>query len=127
MSRMGLRSVIAIAITTAAVGCGNPAPTAAAGRELYLSNGCASCHGAAGHGDGPVAKTLEPRPRDFRDASAFKNGTDMAAVATTLSSGLSSSGSSMPSFRHLTRDERASLALYVISLRTTPQASKEQP
>jgi len=126
MSRMGLRPAIGIGIAIAAIGCSSPAPTAAVGRELYASNGCASCHGANGHGDGPVAKTLVPPPRDFRDASAFKNGTDVAAIATTLESGLSSNGGSMPSFRHLTRDERASLALYVISLRTT-QASKEQP
>ncbi|HZS60303.1 MAG TPA: cytochrome c [Gemmatimonadaceae bacterium] len=123
---MGLRPAIGIGIAIAAIGCSSPAPTAAVGRELYASNGCASCHGANGHGDGPVAKTLVPPPRDFRDASAFKNGTDVAAIATTLESGLSSNGGSMPSFRHLTRDERASLALYVISLRTT-QASKEQP
>jgi len=126
MSHMGLRPAIGIGIAIAAIGCGSPPPTAAVGRELYASNGCASCHGANGHGDGPVAKTLVPPPRDFRDASAFKNGTDVAAIATTLESGLSSNGGSMPSFRHLTRDERASLALYVISLRTT-QESKEQP
>ena len=127
MSHMGLRPAIGIGIAIAAIGCSSPAPTATVGRELYASNGCASCHGASGHGDGPVAKTLVPRPRDFRDASAFKNGTDVAAIATTLASGLSSGGSSMPQFRHLTRDERASLALYVISLRTSPQQSKEQP
>ena len=127
MSHMGLRPAIGIGIAIAAMGCGSPAPTAAVGRELYASNGCATCHGANGHGDGPVAKTLVPAPRDFRDASAFKNGTDVAAIATTLASGISSSGSSMPQFRHLTRDERASLALYVISLRTSPQPSKEQP
>ena len=127
MRHMGLRSAIGIGIAIAAIGCGSPPPTAAVGRELYASNGCASCHGANGHGDGPVAKTLVPPPRDFRDASAFKNGTDVAAIAATLASGLSRDGGSMPQFKHLTRDERASLALYVISLRTFPQQSKEQP
>jgi high-affinity iron transporter len=127
MSHMGLRPAFVIGVAAMAIGCGGPAPTAAAGRELYASNGCASCHGAGGHGDGPVAKTLAPPPRDFRDVAAFKNGVDIAAIAATLASGLSRDGGSMPQFRHLTRDERASLALYVISLRTTPQASKEQP
>ena len=129
MSHMGFRPAIAVAIgiAVAAVACDGPPPTAAAGRELYASNGCASCHGSSGHGDGPVAKTLMPPPRDFRDGSAFKNGADVAAIATTLAGGMSSSGGSMPLFRHLTREERASLALYVISLRTIPQQSKEQP
>jgi len=127
MSHMGIRVALAIGIAAGAIGCGAPTATVVTGRELYASNGCASCHGASGHGDGPVAKTLVPPPRDFRDAAAFKNGADVAAISATLASGLSRDGGRMPQFQHLTRDERASLAMYVISLRTDPQDSKEQP
>jgi copper(I)-binding protein len=89
----------------------------AAGRELYLANGCASCHGALGHGDGPVAKTLNPRPRDFRDAAAFKLGRDASAIAQAIGGGIPGGGG-MPPFPHLSRRERESLARYLISLRS---------
>ena len=36
----------------------------AAGRALY-ARWCATCHGETGAGDGPAAKNLWPRPRDF--------------------------------------------------------------
>jgi len=40
---------------------------------LY-SQGCASCHGDKGHGDGAVAKYLKPAPTDF--ATSLKGKTD---------------------------------------------------
>ena len=46
----------------------NPVAASAAsikrGRNLYETN-CASCHGAQGRGDGPVSKTLLPKPADL--------------------------------------------------------------
>jgi high-affinity iron transporter len=41
-------------------------PDMARGAALYAQN-CASCHGVAGHGDGPAARTLNPRPVNFTD------------------------------------------------------------
>lgn len=35
------------------------------GKYLYDEAGCASCHGAAGYGDGPLAEDLRPRPADL--------------------------------------------------------------
>jgi copper transport protein len=35
------------------------------GRMLYQQN-CLSCHGVAGRGDGPVGRSLNPRPADLR-------------------------------------------------------------
>lgn len=101
------------------------APSAEEGRMLYRANGCGSCHGPDGEGDGPVGKTLRPPPRDFRDAVAFKNGTDVASIAQTIATGLMSGGA-MPRFTHLTNGERESLALYVISLRNSTNSSKQR-
>lgn len=36
----------------------------ARGRQVYDTN-CASCHGAAGKGDGPAAQALKPKPADL--------------------------------------------------------------
>jgi mono/diheme cytochrome c family protein len=37
----------------------------ARGQEIYASL-CATCHGVQGRGDGPLARTMIPRPADFR-------------------------------------------------------------
>lgn len=47
----------------------NPFPGDAAstarGREIYSAQ-CAICHGVSGRGDGPLSRTMVPRPADFR-------------------------------------------------------------
>lgn len=117
-----------------------PEPSAEAGRDLYAQNGCASCHGPIGHGDGPVGRTLDTRPRDFRDASAFKQGTDITSIAETIATGVTGGlpgngvplyqrhhSQVMPQFDHLSEWERHSLALHVISLRNTTATERNQP
>ena len=48
----------------------NPIPASAAslaqGQALYEESGCVDCHGVSGRGDGPLGRTLRPRPADFR-------------------------------------------------------------
>lgn len=34
------------------------------GQKIFMVK-CAACHGENGKGDGPLAKTFDPRPRDF--------------------------------------------------------------
>jgi hypothetical protein len=45
-------------------GCGWTGQAPEHGRDLYVRH-CASCHGAAGRGDGPAAAALAPRPTDL--------------------------------------------------------------
>jgi hypothetical protein len=73
-----------------------------------------------------VGATLVPRPRDFRDEAAFRNGTDLAAVARTIAMGVPQGGR-MPQFGHLTESERRSLALYIISLREPAKEKTHEP
>lgn len=87
------------------------------GGVFYATNGCAACHGNEGHGDGPLAKTLYPPPRDFRDPGAFKNGADPDSIAETIATGLRRDGGQMQPYPHLSQRERHLMALYVISLR----------
>ena len=52
--------------------CERSAPAEQAPREVYLRY-CASCHGAEGRGDGPVAASLSRPPSDLTQL-ARKNG-----------------------------------------------------
>jgi mono/diheme cytochrome c family protein len=49
---------------------GQPSPAAATGdkeaQELFQSL-CSTCHGTTGHGDGPGAAAINPKPRSFSD------------------------------------------------------------
>jgi copper(I)-binding protein/cytochrome c553 len=126
-----MRPVVGACLIAAllAASCGDGGAQASAGeiesgRVLYAANGCGTCHGLSGRGDGPVGKTLHPPPRDFRDAAAFKNGTDPASVANTIATGLTRDGGQMQSYFHLSSRERHLLARFVISLReSTADAS----
>ena len=82
-----------------------PAPTIQSilhGRELYQRMECWKCHGPAGHGDGPSAKTLtdnkdDPiRPYNFETGSRFMCGTTNQDLYRIFMTGLD--GSPMPSF-----------------------------
>ena len=123
-------------IALATAGCARPSITE--GRALYQENGCAGCHGPDGHGDGPLALKLPAKPIDFRDVSQFKRGTSEDEIAKTLAEGISIVHSIpalhhthhellMPQFNHLTKTQRRSIALYVISLRTENSQRSVQP
>jgi high-affinity iron transporter len=130
--RLARRLVFVTALTLAACGCvQEPASSVEEGRRLYADNGCASCHGRSGHGDGPIAANLEPKPTDFRDENAFVTGFEVAAIAASIENGISYDvplppgvaeahprhSQGMPPFPHLSELERRSLALYVMSIR----------
>ena len=127
--RIGLRvwAPAGIAVVAALLtGCARP--SVSQGRQLYTANGCASCHGQDGRGDGPTARYLMVAPVDLHDASQFQHGTSEDAIAKTLAQGISMEHPSalleathhmllMPQFDHLTETERRSIARYLISLR----------
>jgi mono/diheme cytochrome c family protein len=46
----------------------------ARGARIYAER-CSGCHGDAGRGDGPAAAALVPRPRDFTDATFWRDRT----------------------------------------------------
>ena len=85
----------------------------AAAKNSFAIN-CASCHGAAGAGDGVAAAALNPKPRNFK-TDPFKFGTTPDAIFATLAKG--SPGTAMVAFGHLPEQERWGLAYYVVTLR----------
>lgn len=64
------------ASTPTATTTGSRAPVAANDAKAQFEALCVSCHGGSGHGDGPGASTLEPKPRSFADEAWQTSVTD---------------------------------------------------
>jgi mono/diheme cytochrome c family protein len=95
-------------------------PTAEAvarGKQLYMTRGCASCHGPEGRGDGQQnmvdAEGLPARARDLT-RGLFKGSPDPASVYRRILAGMP--GSPMPASQQITPEQVADLAHYVLSL-----------
>ncbi|MEQ1564828.1 MAG: cytochrome c [Myxococcota bacterium] len=56
------------------------------GREIYVAK-CQSCHGVEGRGDGPAARALPKRPRDFTSPAFWSSTTD-DQVRAVIANGL---------------------------------------
>jgi high-affinity iron transporter len=93
-----------------AVPAAAPDVTAAAG--LYART-CASCHGATGHADGPVAANLDPPPIDFTDGGRAAHRSPFA-LFEAISQGIQGTG--MTSYAALPEADRWALAFYVGNL-----------
>lgn len=67
---------------------------------------CATCHGASGHGDGPAAVALNPKPRDMTDA-AWQASVDDDHIRTVIKNGGAAVGLSptMTAFGHALSEE----------------------
>jgi high-affinity iron transporter len=96
------------------------AEAAELGRSLY-QDACASCHGVAGLGDGPVAATLvdgwnEPiRPANLRHGNA-RTGTTPEALHRVLLAGIE--GTPMPGYAETMSDEqRWAVIAHLLELR----------
>jgi high-affinity iron transporter len=84
-------------------------PNLQAGSKLFASQ-CASCHGATGHGDGPLAKQLDPPPIAFTDRERARQRS-VFALYQAISQGIA--GTAMPAFGQLSEDDRWALATYI--------------
>lgn len=90
------------------------------GKDVYANNGCAVCHGDEGDGKGVTAASLEDtwgnpvKPRNFK-RGIFRAGGAPADLFRTISTG--AEGSPMPSFGHLSEDDRWNLISYLLSLK----------
>lgn len=92
------------------------------GRELYLSYGCAVCHGASGNGKGTVARSSNMTPTNFYDPKTYRHGTDRVSIQTIIRNGVKDETSIMPSFGHFNQQELEALSQYLVSLQ-----NKESP
>ncbi|MCX5747980.1 MAG: cytochrome c [Proteobacteria bacterium] len=121
MRRLVACSVCVAAIGLAAIAVANTPPRTPAilalGKATYEGSavGCIACHGLTGEGNGPVAFSLKPPPRDFtRDP--FKAGESVEQVFATITNGLPNTPMA-PFAKITTDDQRWALAYYVLSFR----------
>ena len=87
------------------------------GQALYKKYGCAVCHGRNGRGNGQIARTLNPRPRDFHDPTVYKYGRSVKAVSRTILKGaLDERGMGMPGYPQIPEGEREAISAFIVSL-----------
>ncbi len=75
-----------------------PAPAAAVGQaeaQAMFDSLCFTCHGASGHGDGPGAAVLNPKPRSFADSAWQASVTDEHIAKTIVFGGAAVGKSAM--------------------------------
>lgn len=140
MKRGSATIVFSIGLLVAGVSCGDPAEldlpgwmeipvpsnkteateeNLLAGKRVYDFR-CSPCHGVKGDANGPVAPTLEPRPRDFTGGN-FRFRTTVTGelpqdedLFRTITRGIP--GSAMPSWEPLPAEERWNVIHYVKKL-----------
>jgi mono/diheme cytochrome c family protein len=89
------------------------------GQEVYMKR-CAQCHGVSGDGNGPVAASMYPRPRDYTKGVFKFTSTPYGGkprrddLIATLHRGVV--GTSMPNFRLLPKKEIEAVVDYVMVL-----------
>jgi len=89
------------------------------GQQVYLKR-CVQCHGVSGDGNGPVAASMYPRPRDYTrgifkfTSTPYGGKPRRADLITTVHRGVT--GTSMPSFSLLPKKEVEAVVDYVLAL-----------
>jgi len=69
----GIVLAVAPVAWVSVAGAGQQEPGEAVGRQLFR-NYCATCHGDAGHGDGPMTQYLRVPPADLTTIAARNKG-----------------------------------------------------
>lgn len=87
------------------------------GQALYKRYGCAVCHGREGHGNGQIARTLNPRPRDFHKVDEYKYGRSIEAITRTIEKGtINERGMGMPGYPQISEADRKLIAAFIVSM-----------
>ena len=96
-------------------------PDLGRGSALYQTN-CAACHGASGHGDGPAAASLDPKPVNFADRARARERSSFA-LEQVIDQGIN--GTAMQSFASLPAQDRWDLAFKVGTFAYPPGLAAE--
>lgn len=97
------------------------APDLAKAASLFQAQ-CAACHGAEGRGNGPAARSINPAPSNFHDATRMDKRS-IHGLYNTVTLGVA--GTPMRAFTELSETDRWALAFFVSGLRSTPEQLKK--
>ncbi len=86
------------------------------GKELYLSYGCALCHGRTGEGNGISSQKFIPPPTNFHDPQAYFHGQDRDSLRRSIHYGIKEDNSIMPAFEDIPPEELNEIIDYLQSL-----------
>jgi mono/diheme cytochrome c family protein len=86
------------------------------GKELYLSYGCALCHGREGDGHGINGQKFEPPPTNFREPGGYKHGRDSSSLRRSIQYGIKEDKSVMPAFDDIPPKELDQIIAFLQSL-----------
>lgn len=86
------------------------------GKELYLSYGCALCHGRNGDGKGINSQKFDPPPTDFHDPKAYLHGSDKDSIRRSIQYGIKEDNSIMPAFEDIPPEELDQIIAFLQSL-----------
>jgi high-affinity iron transporter len=86
--------------------------------ERLFARHCAGCHGTQGRGDGPLAKGMDPIPRNFHDDARMRQRS-LYSLYNTITLGVR--GTPMRAFGELSETDRWALAFFAAGLRTSPE------
>lgn len=117
-------TLLAAAVLVLALRPGAPPPAAEGGASALYRQHCAVCHGESGKGDGPGARVIAERLRDFTDPQAMRQVSDRY-LFEIIQKGGSQFGRSnaMPAWGMKLRDtEIRSLVAYIRSLARAQEA-----
>lgn len=67
---------------------------------------CASCHGNGGHGDGPAAAGMNPKPANFHDPARKKRTEDGQVKVVTEGGGANGLSPMMPPFGEILSSDK---------------------
>jgi mono/diheme cytochrome c family protein len=99
----------------------NISPEARAQATDIFESRCVACHGSEGHGDGPAAANLKPRPRDFHNPKWQKSISDATIARAIVSGGQAVGVSSEMAANPDLEDEPAVVAALVEHVRALGQ------
>lgn len=103
-------------------------PHLARGQAVYQER-CVQCHGVSGDGDGPTARFMYPRPRDYRKGIFKFTSTPYGSrplredLLRTVRKGVR--GTSMPSFSLLPNADQQAVVDYVLMLTRRGELEQE--
>jgi mono/diheme cytochrome c family protein len=87
------------------------------GKKLYLSYGCALCHGHNGDGNGINSQKFLPPPTNFHNPQAYLHGQDRDSIRRSIQYGIKEDNSIMPAFEDIPPEELNQIINYLQSLK----------